>query len=333
MAEDDITIPKVGKLPKKVVIPLAVGLAGFIAWRFWTARNAVSDGEGTIADGEFGAVDSSIPDVLGGVKPGNMYGDGGNQSDTGVDDPTRFTNNAQWTDYVVGKLQQSESWSYTDIVTAIGNGLSGKPTNDAQQAILRAALAVGGNPPSGPITIVGGGNTNVTVAPSGLRVAGVTTTSITLTWSPVSGATTYGVYRSDAGSGTVAVVNGTQATVAGLQPNSNYSFKVAAFNSANVAGPQSASVNGKTQAQTLAKPATPTVVDVRTTSAKATIPAVSGADGYQWFLNGALKAYSEAPTLTLSGLRSKTTYRISVAADLHRQAPGPRSAERSFKTK
>ena len=54
MADGDVEIPKVGKLPKKVVIPLAVGIVAFIGWRFWQARQGGTDDEtGTIEDGDF----------------------------------------------------------------------------------------------------------------------------------------------------------------------------------------------------------------------------------------------------------------------------------------
>ncbi len=241
MAEPDVEIPKVGKLPKKVFIPLAVGLAGFVAWRYWVAKQNPAE-ESTIEDGEFGAVDSSIPGVVGAVRPGNDYGDDSGGSDAG-NDPTRFTNNAQWTDYVVGKLQQSESWSYNEIVTAIGNGLTAKPTSDEQQKILRAAVAIGGQPPQGAIVIVGGGNTELSLAPTNLRVLTVSTTSVTLAWTGVPGAVGYVIE-----SGAIRkTTSGTQYEVTGLTAGTSYTFVVSAQNVAGNPGP-SASVSGKTAA-------------------------------------------------------------------------------------
>jgi len=334
MAEGDVEIPKVGKLPKKVLIPLAVGLAGFVAWRFWTARQDAADATDTTdTTGDFGAVDGSIPGVIGAVSPTNSYGtDTGNTTDNG-DDPTRFTNNAQWTDYVVGKLQQSDTWTYSDIVTAIGLGLAGKPTTTAQQDILRAALAVGGQPPSGAIVIVTGGNTAITVAPTGLKVTGVTQTTVSLSWNAVPGAASYRVYRSGA-STNVGSSTAPSIRIDGLQPATSYTFHVTAFSASASAGPTSANVTGKTTGYTLAKPATPTVASITKNSAKVSTRAVAHADGYRWYINGVAHGYSESPTgYTVSGLAANHSYTVSVAADLAHQNPGPTSAGKKFTTK
>ncbi|MGN7140496.1 chitinase [Streptomyces pseudogriseolus] len=81
------------------------------------------------------------------------------------------------------------------------------------------------------ITLVGpGGETGQPPAPpTGLRASGVTSTSVSLSWSPVSGATGYAVYRD----GTkVRTVTGTSATLTGLSPSTAYAFQVAALNDA-----------------------------------------------------------------------------------------------------
>ncbi|MEV7686166.1 chitinase [Streptomyces bungoensis] len=96
----------------------------------------------------------------------------------------------------------------------------------------------------------GGGGTDpaptVPSAPSGLAVAGTTSSSVSLSWSPVSGATGYNVYRD----GTkVTAVTGTSATVTGLSASTSYSFQVTATNSAGESG-KSAAVTGTTSATT-----------------------------------------------------------------------------------
>ncbi|MGW0881611.1 chitinase [Streptomyces sp. NPDC002671] len=77
----------------------------------------------------------------------------------------------------------------------------------------------------------GGGDPAPTVpaAPTGLAVTGTTSSSASLSWNTVSGATGYNVYRN----GTkVTAVTGTSATVTGLAAATSYSFQVTATNAA-----------------------------------------------------------------------------------------------------
>ena len=92
----------------------------------------------------------------------------------------------------------------------------------------------------------GGGDPGPTVpaAPGGLAVSGTTSSSVSLAWNAVSGASGYNVYRD----GTkVTAVTGTSATVTGLAASTSYSFQVTATNSAGESG-KSAAVTGTTAA-------------------------------------------------------------------------------------
>ncbi|MCL7428492.1 chitinase [Streptomyces sp. YS415] len=92
----------------------------------------------------------------------------------------------------------------------------------------------------------GGGDPEPTVpaAPGGVTVSGRSSSSISLAWNTVPGATGYHVYRN----GTkVTAVSGTSATVTGLAPSTSYSFQVTAVNSAGES-PRSATVTGTTTA-------------------------------------------------------------------------------------
>jgi chitinase len=90
----------------------------------------------------------------------------------------------------------------------------------------------------------GGGDPAPTVpaAPAGLAVSGTTSSSVSLSWSAVSGATGYNVYRN----GTkVTAVTGTSATVTGLSAATSYTFQVTATNAAGESA-KSATVTGTT---------------------------------------------------------------------------------------
>ncbi|MET7454695.1 glycoside hydrolase family 18 protein [Streptomyces sp. NPDC005574] len=92
----------------------------------------------------------------------------------------------------------------------------------------------------------GGGDPAPTVpaVPGGLNVSGTSSSSVSLAWNTVSGATGYNVYRN----GTkVTAVSGTSATVTGLAASTSYSFQVTATNSAGESA-KSAAVTGTTTA-------------------------------------------------------------------------------------
>lgn len=93
----------------------------------------------------------------------------------------------------------------------------------------------------------GGGSTGQPpAAPTGLRVTAVTSSSVTLSWSAVTGATSYTVHRDGTG---VRTVSGTSATVTGLAASTAYSFQVSASNDAGESA-KSAAVPATTGAGT-----------------------------------------------------------------------------------
>ncbi|OIK05176.1 chitinase [Streptomyces monashensis] len=91
----------------------------------------------------------------------------------------------------------------------------------------------------------GGGGTpppTVPATPTGLTVSSTTSSSATLSWTPVSGATGYNVYQD----GTKATtVTGTSATLTGLTAATSYGFQVTATNAAGESA-KSASVTATT---------------------------------------------------------------------------------------
>nr|WP_197972420.1 MULTISPECIES: glycoside hydrolase family 18 protein [Streptomyces] len=81
------------------------------------------------------------------------------------------------------------------------------------------------------ITLIGpGGDVGQPPAPpTGLKVGTVTSAGVALSWSAVTGASGYAVYRDGV---QVQTVSGTSATVTGLSPQTAYAFQVAAVNDA-----------------------------------------------------------------------------------------------------
>ncbi|MGW6140580.1 chitinase [Streptomyces sp. NPDC055140] len=90
----------------------------------------------------------------------------------------------------------------------------------------------------------GGGGDPVVIpaVPAGLAAGTATSSSVDLSWNPVSNATGYNVYRDGS---KVASVSGASATVTGLAAATSYSFQVSATNSAGESA-KSAAVTART---------------------------------------------------------------------------------------
>jgi poly(hydroxyalkanoate) depolymerase family esterase len=86
-------------------------------------------------------------------------------------------------------------------------------------------------------------------APTGLTVGAVTSSSIALSWTAVSGASGYDVYRNGTQVNTSAVT-GTGYTDTGLATGTGYSYTVAAVDSTGRIGAQSTAVTGTTSSYT-----------------------------------------------------------------------------------
>jgi hypothetical protein len=329
-----MTLPGIGPVKKKLVIGVGSAGAAFVLWRYWQAKQAGDSGAvAGDSDGDGYADAGTLPSVSGAVSPDNSYGlpDGTGTST----DSYGFTGttNSQWTQYASTQLSAaSDKWSYGDVVSALGAFINNRPLTAAQQAIVQAAIGLAGNPPEGTHPIIPGGDVPITVAPTGLRVTATTSTSVSLAWNAVAGAGYYRAYRSGA-STNVGATDGTSITVTGLTPNTSYSFQVAADTTSGSPGPRSSPVTGKTKAVTLAKPSGVKASSVTRTTAVASCSPVSGATGYNWYINGGAHGHSDAPRYTVSGLRANTAYKLSVAADTATQGPGPQSGQVSFRTK
>lgn len=173
-------------------------------------------------------------------------------------------------------------------------------------------------------------------APANVQVAATTTNSVTLGWDDLPGAGTYTVYRDGVAVGTT---HDTSFTVGGLHFNKAASFQVAAGQDwTDQVGPKSATVSGKTQTVTLAKPTHLVVVSYTATTVTLKVDAVVNAEGYRWYnslqnAHFSAKGYSDGPTYTVTGLTKGTKYYFTVAADTTTTAPGPSAVSTSVTPK
>ncbi|MEE1814559.1 glycoside hydrolase family 18 protein [Streptomyces sp. SP18ES09] len=145
-------------------------------------------------------------------------------SGTGTTDVSTWTGSApDWQ-----KLTTSfTTGASTTSVTIYTHGWYGTPAYQADDLSL---YGPGGDPVQLP------------AAPAGLTAGSPTSTTVPLTWTAVSGATSYNVYR---GTTKVQTVTAPSATVSGLTASTPYTFQVSAVNSAGES-PKSAAVTATT---------------------------------------------------------------------------------------
>ena len=160
--------------------------------------------------------------------------------------------------------------------------------------------------------------------PTGLAAAAQSTSSIKLTWTAVTGATKYYVYRSASATGTFAKVGEATAatyTNTGLTANTTYYYKVSAVN-AGGEGVQSAAASAKTLAPGLPAPGSFSASTYNYQSVQLTYDVVQNAAKYRIY-------YSEIASSNINdygyfdwaskdcrviGLDAATTYYFRVAA-------------------
>ncbi|WP_340556403.1 chitinase [Streptomyces sp. GSL17-111] len=172
------------------------------------------------------------------VKPGSTYTvsawvQGGytylGATGTGTTDVSTWTQGSgSWT-----KLSTSfTTGADTDSVTVYTHGWYGTAAYHVDDVSVFGPDGGGGTDPD-PV---------VPEAPDAPTVGTVTSSSIALSWAPVTGATGYNVYRDGS---RVQSVSGTAATVSGLAEDTAYDFQVTATNAAGESG-KSATVTGRT---------------------------------------------------------------------------------------
>lgn len=132
-------------------------------------------------------------------------------SGTGTTDASAWTQSAPDWQRLTTTFRTGPS---TTKVTVYTHGWYGTGAYHADDVSLVGPSVDAGQPPA---------------VPTGLKTGSVTSTSVTLSWTAVPGATGYALYRD----GTrLRTVTGTSATVTGLAPDTAYAFQVAAVNDA-----------------------------------------------------------------------------------------------------
>ncbi|WTP25504.1 glycoside hydrolase family 18 protein [Streptomyces sp. NBC_00203] len=147
-------------------------------------------------------------------------------SGTGTTDVSTWTQSATDWQQLTTTFRTGASTSKVTIYT---HGWYGTGTYYADDVSLTGPGVDAGQPPA---------------APTGLTAGAVTSSSVALSWSAVTGATGYAIYRDGV---KVQTATGTSATVSGLSPSTAYSFQVAATNDAGESA-KSATVTATTSA-------------------------------------------------------------------------------------
>ncbi|HEX5566661.1 MAG TPA: fibronectin type III domain-containing protein [Streptomyces sp.] len=325
LLEGTVDVPGAGKVKKRyVMIPAGIALV-YVIYRWYQASR--DDGP-PASDGLYSSADLSDYGLSTTGGPTHITGNSGNVNTDGTN-PDAINTNADWT-RKAAELLTTAGYDAQTVYAALGEFLARRSLDKTEASIARAALAVAGQPPvGGPYSVIEAAVTGpvALTAPTGVKVTGTTTTSVTLSWNKVAGAGYYRIYRSGSSSNVGAVdAAHTTFTVGGLQPNTEYSFQVAADTTTDKPGPKSAAVKGKTAALKLTAPKGLKASAITKSSFRVTADAVPGAGYYRWYVGTKASGATDKPYRDFTGLKANTSYTISVAADTTTQAPGPKAS-------
>lgn len=227
---------------KKIVVGVVVVGGGYLAYRWWANRSA---GDAVPVTGDVGVpVDAS--GVVGAPASGNVQYAGSTTDTRGEPKPGNFANDAEWTQYAAEKLSTGGTRSVDAVYSALGDYLAERPLDETESSIVTSAWAVAGDPPSGHKPIIKQiGEVSLT-APTGLKAANVTRTTVDLSWAPVPGAAFYFVWNSTSGAN-IGGTSQTSKTVGSLKPGTAYKFAVGGATANGKNGPRSGYISVTTK--------------------------------------------------------------------------------------
>lgn len=313
---------------KKILVGVAVVAGGYVAWRWF--QNGQDSGSDVITTTSGTDADMAGTGIIGSNVGGSENVGNSSNRETEVD-----TNN-EWFAEAVERLTNG-GWNSQVVQSALGEFITGQTLDNDEAAIVRAAVgAMGGYPPNGPMTITvtpGVTDASKLTAPTGLKVTAKDSTSVTLSWNAVAGATDYRVYRSGVAAN-VGHSADNKVTIGGLEANRRYTFYVAAGLGGGKMGPRSSGVSATTTMRKLSKVTGVKVTNIGKTSARLTwLSAYPGE--YLIRRSGSSQTWESVDTsLALSGLKPRTKYSYQVAAvNPGTRTPGPWSSYATFTTK
>ncbi|SDC66000.1 fibronectin type III domain-containing protein [Actinokineospora iranica] len=277
------------------------------------AAGNVSDASAPLAVTTLEAPDTEAPSA-----PAGLNSTGASDTSIGLAWDAS-TDNVAVTGYEV-RYGNGQTKAVTETSTTI-EGL----TEDTEYTFTVVAKDAAGNvsEASAPLTVKTklGPDTVKPSVPTGLSVTGVTQSSVSLAW--VASTDNVGVTGYDVlyGNGQTKSVEGTEATVDGLQPGTDYSFTVVAKDAAGNKSDPSAAANTRTEpTPDITAPTAPSNVrstDVTETSVALAWDASSddtGVTGYEVFNGANSVATVTGTSATVSGLTADTEYTFTVKA-------------------
>ncbi len=144
--------------------------------------------------------------------------------------------------------------------------------------------------------------------PTGLTFISSTSTSISMSWTAVAGATIYKIYKNGVLSDSS---NTTTGSLSGLTGNTTYNVQVQSYSPTAGVGALSSAVSMSTR---VATPTGLTFTSATQTTVNMSWAYVTGATGYKVYKNGVLAGTFASNTASLSGLNMSTSYSIQVLA-------------------